>query len=314
MISSLTYLPRGTAVCRAGAGAASLYLFALAAIAFIVSNPILLAGLGVAVAVAGVRAGAGRALLLSLRWGATLAVLVIAVNAVAAQRGDTILLRGPTLPVLGAVDVSLEALIEGCVLAARVALVIAVFCVHSAVVDPDRLLRMLRPVAKRSALTAALITRLVPLAARDHERLAEAAKLRGPAAAGLTRPALVRRLVAGSLDRALDVAATLELRGYSGGVPGRAARPASSPRDALFIAAGVAAIVSVVMARLSGLAGFDAYPTVTMASGPATIALALLLPVLAGAPFSFDRARREQRLRRQRRRPTPGLHGRLGNA
>ena len=38
------------------------------------------------------------------------------------------------------------------------------------------------------------------------------------------RAALARRLVAGSLDRAVDIAATLELRGYARGVPRRAGR------------------------------------------------------------------------------------------
>jgi energy-coupling factor transport system permease protein len=302
MISSLTYLPRPTALGRAGAGAASLYLFALATIAFLTSSPIVLAGLGSAIALAGIRAGAGRALLLSLRWGATLAVLVIIVNAVASQRGDTILLRGPHVPVLGQIDVSLEALVEGAILASRVALVIAVFCVHSAVIDPDRLLRLLRPIARRSALTAALITRLVPLAARDHERLAEGAALRGPGAAALTRSTLVRRLVAGSLDRAVDVAATLELRGYAGEAPGRVSRGRRSPRDPAFVAAALASLVLVVAARLAGLADFDAYPTVTMSSGLASWAVALSLPLLAAAPFSFDRARRAQRRRAQRAR------------
>jgi len=64
-----------------------------------------------------------------------------------------------------------------------------------------RLLRLLRPVARHSALTATLITRLVPLATADHARLRDAQALRGPGAAPVGRAALTRRLVAGSLDR-----------------------------------------------------------------------------------------------------------------
>ncbi len=40
---------------------------------------------------------------------------------------------------------------------------------------------LVRPIARRSALTATLIARLVPLAAADHARLREARELRGPA-------------------------------------------------------------------------------------------------------------------------------------
>ena len=112
--------------------------------------------------------------------------------------------------------------------------VLAAFAVHSACVDPDRMLRLLRPLARHSALTATLITRLVPLAAADHARLRDAQALRGPAAAPATRAALARRLVAGSLDRAVDIAATLELRGYARGVPRRRRAPARlAPRLAL---------------------------------------------------------------------------------
>ena len=62
----------------------------------------------------------------------------------------------------------------------RVVVVVLVFAVYSACVDPDRVLRALRPLARRSALTATLVTRMVPLAAADGARLREAAALRGP--------------------------------------------------------------------------------------------------------------------------------------
>ena len=58
-------------------------------------------------------AGAGRALAAAARWAATLGVLIVAVNGIASQRGETILVRGWELPVLGQIDVSAEALAEG---------------------------------------------------------------------------------------------------------------------------------------------------------------------------------------------------------
>ena len=129
-------------------------------------------------------------------------------------------------------------------LALRIAVVLAAFAVHSACVDPDRVLRLLRPLARHSALTATLIARLVPLAAADHARLSEAAALRGPAAAPVGRAAIVRRLVAGSLDRAVDVAAALELRGYARGAPGRAVQLRRSRHSWRFAAAGAAIVAA----------------------------------------------------------------------
>jgi energy-coupling factor transport system permease protein len=291
MSSALAYAPRPTPLGRASAGAAVLHLWSFAAIAFVVANPIVLAGCAMAVATAGIAAGARRALALAARWGVTLGVVIVAVNVVASQRGDTILVRGPDLPLLGPIDISAEALAEGGVLALRIAIVIAAFAIHTACVDPDRLLRLARPVARRSALTATLIARLAPLAAADHARVREAAALRGPAAAPVGRAALLRRLVAGSLDRAVDVAATLELRGYAGAAPGRAARRPRAPGDLSFALSGLLALALVIAARIGGLADYESYPVVVMDTGAATVALALALPLAALAPLARDRLR-----------------------
>ena len=254
-------------------------------VAFAYSNPIVLAGVAAAIAVAGYAAGARGAVLAAARWGLALGVMVIVVNAIVSQRGDTILLRGGELPVLGRIDVSAEALVEGAILALRITIVLAAFAVHSACVDPDRMLRLLRPLARHSALTATLITRLVPLAAADHSRLRDAQALRGPVAAPATRAALARRLVAGSLDRAVDIAATLELRGYARGVPRRAGRRRGSRHGWRFGVAGVAIIALGLGARLAGVGEFAAYPVISIDADPATLALAAALPLLVLAPY-----------------------------
>jgi energy-coupling factor transport system permease protein len=286
MRSPLAYSPKPGPFGRVGALAAGLYLGSLAIVAFAYSNPIVLAGAAAAVAVAGLLAGAGRALAAAARWGATLGVLIVIVNGVASQRGDTILVRGGEVPVLGRIDISAEALVEGGVLALRIAVVIAVFAVFTACVDPDRVLRLLRPLARHSALTATMITRLVPLAAADHARLRDAATLRGPAAAPVGRATLARRLVAGSLDRAVDVAAALELRGYARGAPRRGAGPRPGRHSWRFAAAGAAIVALGAGARIAGAGGFEAYPTAVAEADPATVALALALPVLAALPFA----------------------------
>ncbi len=295
MRSPIAYTPRPGPLASASAIAATAYLGAPAVVAFVYSSPIVLAGAAAAVLVAGLVAGAHAALAAAARWAAILGVFIIVVNVLASQRGDTILIRGGELPVLGRIDVSAEAVVEGAVLALRIGVVLAAFAVHSACVDPDRMLRLLRPFARHSALTATLITRLVPLAAADHARLREAQALRGPAAAAAGRAALTRRLVAGSLDRAVDIAATLELRGYARGVPRRAPARRSSRHGWRFAAAGVAIVALGVGARIAGLGGFEPYPTISIDPDPATLGLAISLPLLMAAPYlglTGGRARR----------------------
>jgi energy-coupling factor transport system permease protein len=294
MRSPIAYTPRRTPLAGAGAFAASVYLGSFAVVAFVYSNPIVLAAAGLGVVVAGLFAKAGRALAASARWGLSLGVFIVLVNGLVAQRGDTVVIYGLWFPLLGHTDVTAEALAEGGVLALRILVVLMAFAVHAACVDPDRVLRMLRPLARRSALTATLIARMVPLAAADYVRLSEAAALRGPAAAPVGRAAMARRLVAGSLDRAVDVAATLELRGYGHGAP-RSARGGPPARFAArFLAAGIAIAALAIGARIAGVGSYDSYPTIEVALGAPTLVLAAAIPIAAALPFATVRGWRRR--------------------
>ena len=132
--------------------------------------------------------------------------------------------------VLGQVDLTLEAVVYGLVFGLRL-LVVALACLLVVcAADPDELLLALRRVSPHSALTAALATRMVGVLGQDARRLAEAQRCRADGGAGGTRArvAVLRATVQGALDRALDVAAVLEMRGYGAGR--RARRRGASTR------------------------------------------------------------------------------------
>jgi energy-coupling factor transport system permease protein len=283
----LAYAPRPGPLGRARPWIAAVFLMPYAIVAFSFSDPIVLAAAGAAALAAGYASGARDSLRQPLRWSLTLGLMVVAVNAIVSQRGATILLRGWDLPVVGQVDVSGEALAEGGVLALRIVVALLVFAVWSACVDPDRVLRAIRPLAGRSALTATLISRMVPLAAADANRLSEAGRLRGPAAAPLGRAPIARRLIAGSLDRSVDIAATLELRGYGLGIRTRRPRHRPEPGEGALLAAGVACLAVMLAAAIQGLGQFDAYPRTSLDTDLATLGFAALLPLCALAPFAW---------------------------
>lgn len=295
LTKALAYAPRRGPLGAARPWIAGAFLLPLAVTAFTFANPIVLLAAGAAALLAGVLSGAGPSVRMPLRWSLSLAVMIIAVNAIASQRGATILLRGWDVPVLGQIDVSLEALAEGAVLALRIIVALLVFAVWSACVDPDRILRAIRPLAARSALTATLIARMVPLAAADAARLGEAGALRGPAAAPVGRTAMVRRLVSGALDRSVDVAATLELRGYGLGIRSRMPRHRRAPGEIPLLACGLLSLALVVGAGLAGVGSFDAYPRVDADTDAATFALAGALVALTALPFGLDALRRRGR-------------------
>jgi len=299
MRSPFAYMPRNRPLQAASPGAAVAYLGALLVVVFLYSSPLVLFAAGVAAVAAGLIAGAGRAVQVALRMGLALALLIVVVNALVVDRGETVLARLGEWPLLGRVDITLEALAAGAVIGLRAAVALALFAVYSACVDPDRVLRALRPLAGRSALTATLVSRLVPVAAADAARLRDAAALRGPGAAAVGRAALARRLLAGSLDRSVDVAATLELRGYSLDAPRPERRRQRSRYDRRFYLVGAVVLAAAIAAKVAGADDFQTYPTIEVGLSAATLALASLVAVSGLAPLR----------RRPRRRARAALRG-----
>lgn len=151
--------------------------------------------------------------------------------------GSHPLWTGPTVPVLGPLDVTQEELRLAALNALRLTAVGLAFAAYALLVDHDALVRGLR-VGRHSALLVALATRLVPSLQADGVRYAESVRGRGVELTGVrARARLLSPLVAGSLERALSVAEAMEARGY--GRPGatRAPRPPWRALDRSVVAA-----------------------------------------------------------------------------
>ncbi len=282
------YRRRASPLHSARAGVTTLYCAALSLAALLYAHPLVLASVAMAVLAAGASAGAGRAVLGSMRLVVPFALLIVLVNVLVSQRGVTVVFRGGTL--LGhRFDVTAESLAWGGANALRFAVLVLAFgALFSAIVDPDELMRLMRRVSYRSALTASLTTRLVPVLARDASRMGDAARCRPqpPGRLEMTRAALT-----GALERAVDVAAALELRGYAS-----ARRPRRSPkpwsRHDRSVAAAALLIVAVAIAgRAAGVARASFEPTVSLAFGGAEVALCVALVAAALLPFAAPRAR-----------------------
>jgi energy-coupling factor transport system permease protein len=99
----------------------------------------------------------------------------------------------------------------------------------------------------------------------------------------------MRAATAGVLDRALDVAAALEVRGY--GRPGRLPRVHRpwSRHDIAFAASALAVVGLSVGARVFDLAQFLGYPSLHAPVGVGTVAIAVGLVVCALLPFADRR-------------------------
>jgi energy-coupling factor transport system permease protein len=284
----MTYLRRASPLHATRAAVASAWCVVLAAVAVSFDHPAVLVALLAAVVAAAAAARVGRRVLLALLIALPFALLVGLVNPLVMRDGLTVIARLGTLPVLGKLDVTAEATAYGGVLALRTLVLFGCFALHSAAVDPDDLLRAFRRISFRSALTAALATRLVPVLARDARRLHDAQRcLAGEPA---PRRAIVRAVAAGALDRAVDVAATLEVRGY-GAVrkpPAGSGRPWSR-HDLAFAVSAVALALVALLAETAGTEDFHAYPSFTAPVGAPQLALCGVLAACILLPFADRR-------------------------
>lgn len=338
-VGLLLYRPLASPLHATRAGVAALWGLALIAASLSLYHPVALAALALAVLAAGWGAGVGRALASALRTALIVAVPIVLINVLVSRDGLTVFVRLGDLGPFGQGDLTVEALVYGAVIALKVTVLILITALCSLCIDPDALLRICRRLSFRSALTASLALRMIPVLAADAQRISEAQRTRPdghtgrgwteaggharaaeagghapaaeagrhsplteagghapaaripgsasiPVSAGGARAriALIGAMLAGSLDRAMDVAATLELRGFAAAPRApRLARPWSR-HDLAFAASAVAILALALLTRIGGVASFTAYPLVhapidlELFALCAALALAILLP------------------------------------
>jgi energy-coupling factor transport system permease protein len=254
--------------------------------------------------VAAVAASVGDRMRPALRTALVVAVPIVLINVLVSRQGLTVFARLGDLGPFGQGDLTVEALAYGGWIALKVTILILLTTLASLAIDPDELLRIFRGFSFRSALTASLALRMVPLLGSDAKRLAEAQRTRPEGQRGLRAQALVLGAVVGSsLDRAMDVAATLEVRGLARSsaargpharprgwcamrLPLSSSRPAATSRahfsrhDWAFMGSALSLLVLAVAAKLAAVDEFRAYP---LMHGPVTAGTLVLCVALVAA-------------------------------
>jgi energy-coupling factor transport system permease protein len=216
---------------------AAALLAALAAAALLATHTWSVAAIAALLLVVALRAPARR------RWPylvgtLTTALLVVAITPFVEVIGTHVLWSGPTIPVVGRLDVTTEELGNGLFQGLRLAAVGLAFAVYALLLDHDRLLAS-AGWARRSTVAVALATRLVPLLERDARDLRLALRGRG---VELGPVRLLSPLLAGSLERGLNIAEAMEARGYGRAARTRAPRPPWRTLDRVALAAAVAVV------------------------------------------------------------------------
>jgi energy-coupling factor transport system permease protein len=241
---------------------------ALAAAGLVLGNPLQLAALFALELVILVTAGRLRAALPYLTIALTTGLFLAVLNPLFSPAGIDVLWQAdlgfwhPT--------VTIQGIAFGLGTALRLAVVVLAFALYTVVLDTDDQLELLSRLSFRSGLIVSLATRLFPVLSRDGRRIADAQRSRGVEldaggrrARVAARLPLLGALSVQSLERAMDVAESMEARGY--GRPGRTFWRRDRRRQLIdtftsFLAA--LAVASLIAGLATGLFSFRYYPLV----------------------------------------------------
>lgn len=293
---SFAYRDRPGPLQAARAGAAFAWSQALLLAAMLFLHPVALGATLVVALIVGWRCRVLRQLLTVLMLALPFGAIAAAINALITREGVTVVFEAGQVPWFGRLDITWEAIVFGAVLGFKLVVVFVVAMLYTLVVDPDKLLRLMRRLSVRSALAASLATRLVPVLAADGARLRDAQRSR-PGDPGGIRPVL-HATFSRAFERADELGAALETRGFSLRSHSRAIRAPWSRQDIAAASSAVALLLASVGLRALDVMHFDAYPRLEVESSGAIVVGALALIATGAGPLLMPSLRRGLERRR----------------
>jgi energy-coupling factor transport system permease protein len=179
------------------------------------------------------------------RIGLFLFALTIPINALSIHTGQIVLFRLPeTWPIVGGA-ITLEAVIAGAVSGLALFTILMVFATFNAVVDHYQLLRATPAFLFQAGVVISIAITFVPQMVLSAKEIREAQRIRGHRFRGIRDLLpLIMPLLASGLERAIQLAETMEARGF-----GSAVEPLP-PRRALMVQVGS---LVALLALLAGL-------------------------------------------------------------
>jgi len=211
--------PRRRGLARRQPAAIVAYVGALTLAALILMNPLQVTALLALCLVLLVAADRGRAAWPYLKTGLYIGGFLAIVNPLISRSGATVLWQLQLGPFH--VPITIQGVAYGVATALRIIAVITAFALFNLVLDPDDQLGLMSRLSFRTGLVISLACRLLPVFSRDAARISNAQRARGVEldagrrrARVAARVPLLAALLAQSLERAVDVAASMEARGF----------------------------------------------------------------------------------------------------
>jgi energy-coupling factor transport system permease protein len=296
--------PRAHGLAAVNPPAALACVAALMLAGFVIANPFQLGVILAVLLLVLAMAGRLRAAWPYLRFALYIAAFLAVINPLVSQGGLTIFWQADLGPF--ELRLTLQGIFFGLGTALRLCVVVAAFALYNVLLDADEQLGMMSAVSFRSGLIVSLATRLFPVFSRDAAHIADAQRARGVELDRgrwrrrvAARLPLLGALLAQSLERAMDVAESMEARGYGrrGRTRWRRGRRWRAT-DLAVLALSLAATVALIVGLVTGAFAYSYFPLLddpwtgfTAASWLVTAALLVAACLLAPLAREVGRQR-----------------------
>lgn len=229
-----------------------------------------------------------------LKLSIPLFLMLMIINGLFVKAGTHVLFRGPSLPVIGRIRITLEALAYGAGMGLRLLVIISAFCLFTYTVQPDRLMTLFGRLGNRTVFLMSLSIRLFPLMISDYRRIMEVQRCRGVRFNSRSWRDRVKHmfpvisvLLISSLERSFMQAESMYARGFGSGSRTQYKRELWRRRDTMIHLSTIAALIFGLSVQLMGVSTFTYYPQITSV-GTMTLWPISVLTVLLIVPLIID--------------------------
>ncbi|MCX7884202.1 MAG: energy-coupling factor transporter transmembrane protein EcfT [Caloramator sp.] len=199
------------------------------------------------------------------------ALLIIILNPLMVHNGNTVLYEGHiNFPVIGAIRITMEAVMFGILSGIRVIFVTIIFGFGNLIIHPDRMFAFFLKYVKKSALLMSMTLRLFPAIMQSYKNIVDAERLRGSKLfdkkfinKAKSYGNVVNILFLSSLEDSAEMAESMYSRGY-----GMKLKRTSyfyeklSFWDVVILIYAICIYIYIIYFLKQGLNRFEFYPTV----------------------------------------------------
>ncbi len=227
-----------------------------------------------------------------MKFSIIMVAFIVVINTLVNRAGSTIIFRGPEIPLLGPLDISMEALVYGLGMSVRLLVIISIFCLYTYAVNPDKALRLFSRLGGKSVLAITLSLRLFPLMMKDFQRISEIQRCRGVKLAtgswwerARNTIPIISIMLLSSMERSLQLAESMFARGYGSASRSSYNKDLWRPRDYYILSLTAIALLLGLYSAFRGWSAFAYYPVLEQINplellSAGIIALILLVPAI----------------------------------